>query len=301
VAKRWDSGQDIINTWKIQAFELFDLLKAGVQAHTLTGLKVVDRDPLLRKEHTLEYLEEYEWKLEQLRRGTDSTGKVIVKGQGHYTERKKLERIYTDKIALRKWEKLLKIFWTDPEGCESISFSLNDKIEPRWSAILRAKTFQYVAADINKYFDNEDNQNHPLPSQKETQDKTSSPQAQGKSNPNREYLSVIGKAGGKKSKKQQPILEAVKAYMKDNSKTHTLHNEQIASKFCKKYNENNPCRVTVDEKQWEVFYTGNYIFLRIYESNNKKADNKEKSIIYTTFRNTYIPLAKKAILTDTTK
>jgi hypothetical protein len=65
-------------------------------------------------------------------------------------------------IALRKEEKLPKIFWDDPECCESISFSLNDKIEPRRLAIERAVTFRYAAADVDKYFDNKDKQSHPL-------------------------------------------------------------------------------------------------------------------------------------------
>jgi hypothetical protein len=138
--RKWYSGQYIVDELRREDFELFDLMNAGVQVITQGKKKVVDRDPLLKKKYTLEYLEEDECKRELLARGTDQTGKVIVKGQGHYTERKKLERIDTDKIAQRKWEKLPKIFFDDPVGYESISFSLNDNIDPWPFAFLRDRS-----------------------------------------------------------------------------------------------------------------------------------------------------------------
>ena len=155
--RKWYSGQYIVDELRREDFELFDLMNAGVQVITQSKKKVVDRDPLLKKKYTLEYLEEDEWTCELLARGKDQTGKVIVKGQGHYTEKKKLEKIETNKIARRKWEKLPKIFFDDPVGCESISFSLNNNIDPSWFAFSRAKDFRYLAADVDKFFNNEDN------------------------------------------------------------------------------------------------------------------------------------------------
>lgn len=72
------SGEWIVENKKIEGFHLFYLLIAGVRAFTHDGLEAVDRDPLLRKEFTLEYFEEQEAWRENLARGTESTGKVIT-------------------------------------------------------------------------------------------------------------------------------------------------------------------------------------------------------------------------------
>jgi hypothetical protein len=147
------TGKYIKENFPIHEFQLFDLLRAGVQAFTFTGQNVVDRDPLLRKEYTLEYVEEQEWKIEVLSRGTDSTSKVITgRSCGVYREpRKQLSRIETDKNALRKLEKMHKDKWTDPKGCKSISFTLPDDDIKRIAAILEAKTFRYESEGVKKY------------------------------------------------------------------------------------------------------------------------------------------------------
>ena len=112
------------------------------------------------------------------------------------------------------------------------------------------------------------------------------------------HCSSAGQKGGKKSKINQPILEAVKEYMKEKQKTHKMNNHQIATKFFKKYNENAPNIVTIGETKWEIYCEGDLVFSKEYESNSKKAKNYLKSIKYNTFLNSYIPKAKKAILTD---
>jgi hypothetical protein len=116
----------------------------------------------------------------------------------------------------------------------------------------------------------------------------------------KKHLTTAGKKGGLKAKIKQPIIEAVKAYMKENPKTHKLSNEQIAKKFCNKYNSSAPNCVTVDKIIWEIFCDGNKIYLRTHEPYNKNLKNALYSISSTTFRNRYIPLAKNAISTSTT-
>jgi hypothetical protein len=47
--KRWLSGRELIDSWNITDFEIFDYLKKGLPAYTKVGKRVIDLDPLERK------------------------------------------------------------------------------------------------------------------------------------------------------------------------------------------------------------------------------------------------------------
>lgn len=192
VKPKWYSGKYIVDELKKEGFELFDLMNAGVQVITKGKKKVVDRDPLLKKRYTLDYLEENEWKIELLRRGTEETGKVITGRHGvgyNRTERTQLSRTDTDKIALREWEKLPKIFFDDLEGCKSISFILPDDDIGCVKAILEAKTFLFLAVDVDKFFANENN------IQDETAYPRKRPEQEGKEKPLKETENYFHREG----------------------------------------------------------------------------------------------------------
>jgi len=111
----------------------------------------------------------------------------------------------------------------------------------------------------------------------------------------KKHLREAGQKGGKQSKIKKPILEAAMKFISENPKTKKKSNREIANSFCRKHNENESMTVTIDGVKWDVFASGDLIFSRLGEHGNKISDNKDKSITYTTFHNTYIPRAKNTI------
>jgi len=113
------------------------------------------------------------------------------------------------------------------------------------------------------------------------------------------HLSTIGKKGGERSKIIQPIREALIIYLRDNEtklagKTH----EAIAKIFCRKFNSNRVITVNFEGYRWEIYCYDQRVYCRCDESLGKsKPKNDEKSIAFSTFRKTYIPLAKKHLST----
>lgn len=102
--------------------------------------------------------------------------------------------------------------------------------------------------------------------------------------------------GGKKEKKNKPVLEAVKQYLIENPKLSSKNSEQISNQFRKKYKKNAPLEITLDKAIWEVFDDGEKIVSRVAESHgNDTVKNIEKSISYSRFRQNYISEAKKEI------
>jgi hypothetical protein len=111
--------------------------------------------------------------------------------------------------------------------------------------------------------------------------------------PELEYLSTIGKKGGEASKTNQPILLAIVQYLQEHSKIECKSNYQIAESFKRNVRKNEPIIVNFNECEWDVYFADNYIEA-IADATNKKK-NKDKSIAYSTFRNSYISEAKKII------
>lgn len=108
----------------------------------------------------------------------------------------------------------------------------------------------------------------------------------------RKHMVEAGRKGGLKPKGNGPIFLAVSIYMWRNKKSSGLTNETIARNFCKKHNEDHALIVPHKGNEYEVFCTGDHIFARVCSKHAKKAIIHEKSITYTTLRNSYIPQVK---------
>ena len=108
-----------------------------------------------------------------------------------------------------------------------------------------------------------------------------------------DYLSKIGKKGGKKPKMKQPILLAVVKYLRKHPKLADKTNYQIAESFKKNVKEDELIIVNFNGCEWDVYFADKYINA-IADATNKKK-HKDKSIAYSTFRNSYISEAKKII------
>lgn len=111
----------------------------------------------------------------------------------------------------------------------------------------------------------------------------------------KEHMSKVGKKGGERPKKNQPILQAVTQYLQKNSKLINASSEQIANSFKSHVSEDEPITVNIDGCEWAVYYDNEgdgYITAKTYEINKKKP---EKSLKIVTIKNYYIPEAKKII------
>lgn len=121
------------------------------------------------------------------------------------------------------------------------------------------------------------------------------------------YMSVAGKKGGSREKKQIYIIAAVVDYLMENKKMVCKTNEEIAKKFCTLYQEKqdnrktntSPKIVNVEGVTYEVYYYDKFIFWRPSEKHSRgKNKNPGKSIAYSTFKNRYISYAKKHLLSS---
>jgi hypothetical protein len=157
--KLWYTGKEIVDEYGIKDFQLFDLLKKGLQAYTKTGKKVVDRASLPKdRRHSLKYYEN----IAQLEIGAEQTGKVITgKDVWHNRPKRSADEIMQD--FRRQYYSQPEEILNDPKGCESISFTLPDGDIGRITAIQKALNFQFKAVDVIKFFKNEES--HPLPSE----------------------------------------------------------------------------------------------------------------------------------------
>jgi len=113
-----------------------------------------------------------------------------------------------------------------------------------------------------------------------------------------EHYAEIGRRGGKAAKVNKAILEAAIQYLRDNypSKVSSKSNEQIATSFCKKFKEGSVMTIDYDGYRWEVYCYEKRVYSRCDECLGKsKPKNEEKSIAYSTFKKSYIPMARKSL------
>lgn len=146
---KWRTGKDLMKEYGLQNFQLFDLLKEGVRARTVTGLEVVNEDELEKQgRYSLAELE----KIEFLEDGKARTG-IVLTGRGPSITRSP-ERTEDEikKAARLAYEKQPKKVLVIPVGCEAISYSLhcNDNTK-RMVEICRATSFLYNTDDIIEY------------------------------------------------------------------------------------------------------------------------------------------------------
>jgi len=109
----------------------------------------------------------------------------------------------------------------------------------------------------------------------------------------RQIFREAGKKGGKKPKKNQPILLAIIQYLQKHPNVSGKSNYQIAESFKRHVGKNEPIILNFNDCEWDVYFADNYIEA-IADATNKKK-HKDKSIAYSTFRNSYISEAKKII------
>lgn len=143
----WYSGQDIVNERGKTIYELFDLMKKGLQAYTNTHEKIVDCDFLLKpRRKLLEYIT-----AEVGREFASLTGPPFSKDEINLTAKQRYN-IWTGGILDHQI------------GCELMSFDemVKNSLSEVWD-------FQFKTADVDKFFDNEYSQSHPLLSYEETQ------------------------------------------------------------------------------------------------------------------------------------
>ncbi|MEE9910238.1 MAG: hypothetical protein K4571_00815 [Deltaproteobacteria bacterium] len=149
IGDKWHPGQDLIKEYGLQNFQLFDLLKDGVRARTITGLEVINEDVLERQGK--ESLAELS-RIEYLKEGAAQSGSVIT-GHGHIEmppPKRSVDEI--EKDARFAFEKQPQNVLVIPAGCEAISYSLSyEDNNKRKAAILRAVGFLYKSSDVIKY------------------------------------------------------------------------------------------------------------------------------------------------------
>jgi hypothetical protein len=111
----------------------------------------------------------------------------------------------------------------------------------------------------------------------------------------KQEMSTKGKKGGERSKKNKPILLAMTQYLQDHPKLADTSGEQIVNSLKKNTKEKKPINVKFDGCDWDVYCDNEgpgYIVAKTYSKDKK---NPQRSIKISTFRNYYIPEAKKII------
>jgi len=175
--ERWYSGKEIVGKYGIKDVQLFGLMRNGVQVRTYTDKEVVDEDSLPReRRHSLEFFEEDEQRYIELNKGKDEAGIVITgRGLGGHTrpERSKRSANEIKQIAQRRYDgQPLEILNPpDPNKYELISYTLTYDDIGRITAILKALSFLFLAADVDKFFDNDEvppKEQSPRPDQENT-------------------------------------------------------------------------------------------------------------------------------------
>lgn len=114
-----------------------------------------------------------------------------------------------------------------------------------------------------------------------------------------ELQSKRGAGGGKKPKKNKPILLAVTQYLREHRNLKDSSSKRISISFKRDVNKNKPITINFDECAWDVNYYENddseYIEAIPSEEYGKKR-HKEKLIKISTFIKSYIPDAKLLII-----
>ncbi len=141
VKPRWYTGQRIVTDCGIESFELFDLMKKGLQAYTHTGKRVVDSDSLPKGKRL---------SLEQVERYQRSKQKASVLGGPGTTSRPRSE--YEIKgIAKRIYDAQSMEILNPPEDCKIMSFTLSSNDKEAANAISKVLSFKFKYDDIVKF------------------------------------------------------------------------------------------------------------------------------------------------------
>lgn len=110
-------------------------------------------------------------------------------------------------------------------------------------------------------------------------------------------LSQAGQKGGSVSKTHPAFIVTLQNYLEENPQRLKKSDSEICRAFSRKYNgELNACKVKVGDDPWEVYCSGDRVYVNPGERYaGKRAKQKEKSIKLSTFQK-YISQAKKSII-----
>ena len=106
-------------------------------------------------------------------------------------------------------------------------------------------------------------------------------------------MSIKGRKGGKKSKKKQPILLALKAYLEEHPKIVGKNYNQISESFKRHVRKEEPIIVKFNGCEWDVYCADNHVFAEPDTKNKLK--NRVITITYSTFLKNYISKEKELI------
>ncbi|MGD0279866.1 MAG: hypothetical protein ABSC11_11230 [Smithella sp.] len=256
------SGKDLLTRFDILSFELFDHVKNGLQPFDKFGRPISPPDIKSK----LRQLEELEKKLESQPGLSHSAIDEIFKRSIDYIDNATRQK--NREYLLNKIEPLKKELEQIEDKFSWRNYDLPaDERSAQWVIDLL----------LNSYF---------LIGQKEGLNESIKITES-------KLQSIRGKKGGEKPKKNQPIILAIIKHLQNHPNIEGKNNGQIAESFKKYTGKKEPIIIYFNKCEWDVYFADNLIWALPDAKNKKK--NKDKSIAYSTFRNSYIPEAKKII------
>jgi hypothetical protein len=112
----------------------------------------------------------------------------------------------------------------------------------------------------------------------------------------KEYLRQVGKKGGEKPKKIQPILLGITQYLMEDPSRVTMSNEQIVNSFKRDVNIDKPIIVIWEDNRCDIYCCdradsdNGFVMAEPWDTKNR-----DYAIELSTLRNHYIPEAKRII------
>lgn len=136
------TGRQVVERFRLLDFEIFDLLKKGLQAYTDTGKRVVDSDSLPKgKRWSLEFIEGTE-RAKQNARVICGPGLSLGRSWSENEIKREAKRIY-DRQPLE--------ILNPPKDCFPFSFTLPDYDKSRKEAISTALGFLFKPKDVEEF------------------------------------------------------------------------------------------------------------------------------------------------------
>lgn len=318
VKVRWLTGQEIIDNFKVEGFELLEAVKANelTPREKKTGKNFVDVETLpiqslkrflIRRGegHSLNTSTEDEIKklakLEITELWTETRKYLLYKGN--------IVRVFTDQSIREFFYKAdeVVVFLKRLEApCHTLDFFIETIRQTANAKILNGRmrpplSEAEIIAQAKSAFNSQRSESEhgiilqvppvlsmppsPDPEEFEDDDSVSTEKVKSK------LQSIRGKKGGEKPKKNKPILMALKKFLENNPTLTAKTNDQIAKKFQNKVKGEKSINVNFNNCKWDVYFNEN----RIWAIPDIKTKNKVKSISCATFRNNYISEVKKSI------
>jgi hypothetical protein len=137
--KKWLSGRDLVEVLGMQGFELFDLMKKGLQPYTGTGKKVIDSDPLPRgKRDSFEEI----WAKQKAKHNACTLGATSGIFRSEAAIEEKARRIYNGQPL---------VILNPPKDCELMSFTLPSNDKRANEVISKVLCFLFRSSDVVKF------------------------------------------------------------------------------------------------------------------------------------------------------